>query len=140
MLCVFFPGAGYDDSTAGQEKEDDAVFPGGYYEYVWDISPKDGPTANDPECLTYSYSSQVDTVRDVNSGLIGALLICKSSQCAVGQRGALISQTRHLNSSAELKQMQILLVKLFNTFPRPCACVLLLNIKLVVQRDNMSKI
>ncbi|XP_049897514.1 coagulation factor VIII [Epinephelus moara] len=72
-------GAGYDDSTAGQEKEDDAVSPGGYYEYVWDISPKDGPTTSDPECLTYSYSSQVDTVRDVNSGLIGALLICKAS-------------------------------------------------------------
>lgn len=72
-------GAGYDDSTAGQEKEDDAVFPGGYYKYVWDISAKDGPTSSDPECLTYSYSSQVDTVQDVNSGLIGALLICKSS-------------------------------------------------------------
>ncbi|KAK5925006.1 hypothetical protein CgunFtcFv8_017569 [Champsocephalus gunnari] len=72
-------GVGYDDSTAGQEKEDDAVSPGGYYEYVWDISPNDGPTTSDPECLTYSYSSQVDTVRDVNSGLIGALLICKSS-------------------------------------------------------------
>ncbi|KAM7417567.1 hypothetical protein PAMA_017283 [Pampus argenteus] len=70
-------GAGYDDSTAGQEKEDDAVPPGGYYEYVWDI--KSGPTASDPECLTYSYSSYVDTVRDINSGLIGALLICKSS-------------------------------------------------------------
>ncbi|XP_028272452.1 coagulation factor VIII [Parambassis ranga] len=72
-------GAGYDDSTAGQEKEDDAIFPGGYYEYVWDISPKDGPTTSDPDCLTYTYSSRVDTVRDINSGLIGALLICKSS-------------------------------------------------------------
>ncbi|KAM4585597.1 venom prothrombin activator oscutarin-C non-catalytic subunit [Fundulus diaphanus] len=72
-------GAGYDDSTAGQEKEDDAVPPGGYYEYVWDISPKDGPTVSDPDCLTYSYSSQVDTVRDMNSGLLGALLICKPS-------------------------------------------------------------
>ncbi|XP_054452994.1 coagulation factor VIII [Anoplopoma fimbria] len=72
-------GAGYDDSTSGHEKEDDAVSPGGYYEYVWDISPNDGPTASDPECLTYSYSSQVDTVRDVNSGLIGALLICQTS-------------------------------------------------------------
>ncbi|KAE8285867.1 Coagulation factor VIII Procoagulant component Precursor [Larimichthys crocea] len=80
-------GAGYDDSTAGEEKEDDAVFPGGYYKYVWDISFNDGPTASDPECLTYSYSSQVDTVRDVNSGLIGALLICKSSAfTADGQR------------------------------------------------------
>ncbi|KAA8588858.1 hypothetical protein FQN60_010203 [Etheostoma spectabile] len=72
-------GAGYDDSTAGQEKEDDAVSPGGYYKYVWDISHNDGPTISDPECVTYSYSSQVDTVRDVNSGLIGALLICKPS-------------------------------------------------------------
>ncbi|KAM9849689.1 coagulation factor VIII [Aulostomus maculatus] len=80
-------GAGYDDSTAGQEKEDDAVAPGGYFEYVWDISPKDGPTISDPECLTYSYSSQVDTVRDFNSGLIGALLICQSSAFAEdGQR------------------------------------------------------
>lgn len=106
MLCIFLPGAGYDDSTAGQEKEDDAVFPGGYYEYVWDISPKDGPTSSDPECLTYSYSSQVDTVRDVNSGLIGALLICKSSQCVVGQRAALISyyvsQTQHLISATNM--------------------------------------
>uniref|UniRef100_I3JCH8 Coagulation factor VIII n=1 Tax=Oreochromis niloticus TaxID=8128 RepID=I3JCH8_ORENI len=73
-------GAGYDDSTAGQEKEDDAVSPGGYYEYVWDISPKDGPTTSDPDCLTYSYTSRVDTVRDLNSGLIGALLICKTSK------------------------------------------------------------
>ncbi|XP_039975064.1 coagulation factor VIII [Xiphias gladius] len=72
-------GVGYDDSTAGWEKEDDAVSPGGYYEYVWDISPKDGPTASDPDCLTYSYSSQVDAVRDINSGLIGVLLICKLS-------------------------------------------------------------
>uniref|UniRef100_A0A7N6FM19 F5/8 type C domain-containing protein n=1 Tax=Anabas testudineus TaxID=64144 RepID=A0A7N6FM19_ANATE len=79
-------GAGYDDSTAGQEKLDDAVSPGGYYEYVWDINPKDGPTINDPDCLTYSYSSQVDPVRDINSGLIGALLICKSSQCLNGKR------------------------------------------------------
>lgn len=80
ILCIFAPGAGYDDATAGHEKEDDAVDPGGYYKYVWDISPKDGPTSSDPECLTYSYSSQVDPVRDVNSGLIGALLICKTSQ------------------------------------------------------------
>ncbi|XP_046874701.1 coagulation factor VIII isoform X1 [Hypomesus transpacificus] len=72
-------GAGYEDSTAGQEKQDDAVPPGGYYQYVWDISPRDGPTSSDPDCLTYSYSSQVDSVRDFNSGLIGALLVCKSS-------------------------------------------------------------
>ncbi|KAL0973846.1 hypothetical protein UPYG_G00211980 [Umbra pygmaea] len=72
-------GAGYDDSTSTQEKEDDAVAPGGYYKYVWDINPKDAPTVADPECLTYSYSSHVDSVQDFNSGLVGALLICKST-------------------------------------------------------------
>ncbi|XP_053506054.1 coagulation factor VIII [Ictalurus furcatus] len=71
-------GAGYDDSTSVQEQEDDAVQPGGYYKYMWDIHPNSGPTITDPECLTYSYSSQVDIVRDFNSGLIGAFLICKS--------------------------------------------------------------
>ncbi|XP_019739469.1 coagulation factor VIII isoform X2 [Hippocampus comes] len=74
-----YEGAGYDDSTAGKEKEDDAVPPGKYHKYMWDISTADGPTVDDPECLTYSYSSQVDPVRDLNSGLFGALLICRSS-------------------------------------------------------------
>ncbi|TSK87429.1 Coagulation factor VIII [Bagarius yarrelli] len=71
-------GAGYEDSTSIQEQQDDAVQPGGYYKYMWDIHPNSGPTTSDSECLTYSYSSQVDIVRDYNSGLIGAFLICKS--------------------------------------------------------------
>ncbi|XDV37758.1 hypothetical protein PO909_007314 [Leuciscus waleckii] len=71
-------GAGYEDSSSVQEREDDAVPPGGYYKYVWDISPNSGPTTSDPECLTYIYSSQVDIVRDFNSGLVGTLLICKT--------------------------------------------------------------
>nr|XP_055033767.1 coagulation factor VIII [Misgurnus anguillicaudatus] len=71
-------GAGYEDLTSVKEREDDAVPPGGYYKYVWDISPSSGPAASDPNCLTYIYSSQVDIVRDFNSGLIGALLICKT--------------------------------------------------------------
>ncbi|KAK2890793.1 hypothetical protein Q8A67_013436 [Cirrhinus molitorella] len=70
-------GAGYEDSSSVQERVDDAVPPGGYYKYVWDISPNSGPTTSDPDCLTYIYSSQVDIVRDFNSGLIGTLLICK---------------------------------------------------------------
>uniref|UniRef100_A0A8C1IS83 Coagulation factor VIII, procoagulant component n=1 Tax=Cyprinus carpio TaxID=7962 RepID=A0A8C1IS83_CYPCA len=71
-------GAGYEDSSSVQERADDAVPPGGYYKYVWDISPNSGPTTSDPDCLTYIYSSQVDIVRDFNSGLVGTLLICKT--------------------------------------------------------------
>ena len=36
-----------------------------------------GPMASDAPCLTYSYLSHGDLVKDLNSGLIGALLVCK---------------------------------------------------------------
>lgn len=77
-FCISTSGAGYEDSTSLTEREDDAVPPGAYYKYVWDITPSSGPTASDPDCLTYMYSSQVDVIRDLNSGLVGALLICKT--------------------------------------------------------------
>ncbi|XP_042335667.1 coagulation factor VIII isoform X2 [Sceloporus undulatus] len=70
-------GAGYDDATTWTEKEDDAVEPDQTHTYVWEISQEQGPTGADPHCLTYAYSSKVDSVKDVNSGLIGPLLVCK---------------------------------------------------------------
>ncbi|KAH0630993.1 hypothetical protein JD844_004444 [Phrynosoma platyrhinos] len=70
-------GAGYDDGTSWAEKEDDAVEPGQTHTYVWEISQEQGPTGADPQCLTYAYSSKVDSVKDINSGLIGPLLVCK---------------------------------------------------------------
>ncbi|XP_063102700.1 coagulation factor VIII isoform X3 [Cavia porcellus] len=70
-------GAEYDDQTSQREKEDDKVFPGESHTYVWQVSTENGPMASDPQCLTYSYLSHVDLVKDLNSGLIGALLVCK---------------------------------------------------------------
>nr|XP_020660343.1 coagulation factor VIII [Pogona vitticeps] len=70
-------GAGYDDETSWPEKQDDAVAPGQIQTYVWEIAPERGPTGSDSQCLTYAYSSHVDSIKDTNSGLIGALLICK---------------------------------------------------------------
>lgn len=35
------------------------------------------PQKNDPTCLTYTYISHQNVVKDYNSGLIGTLLICK---------------------------------------------------------------
>ncbi|XP_007433397.1 coagulation factor VIII [Python bivittatus] len=70
-------GAGYDDKTSRLEKEDDAVGPGQTHVYVWEILEDQGPTGSDTHCLTYAYSSHVDSVRDTNSGLIGPLLVCK---------------------------------------------------------------
>nr|ART89316.1 FVIII-BDD [Synthetic plasmid p1.1-F8BDD] len=75
-------GAEYDDQTSQREKEDDKVFPGGSHTYVWQVLKENGPMASDPLCLTYSYLSHVDLVKDLNSGLIGALLVCREGSLA----------------------------------------------------------
>lgn len=45
----------------------------------------DQPTAQDAQCLTRLYHSAVDVTRDIASGLIGPLLICKGE--ALDKRG-----------------------------------------------------
>ncbi|KAM7161054.1 coagulation factor VIII [Macrochelys suwanniensis] len=70
-------GAGYKDETSQAEKEDDEVDPGKTHTYVWEILEDQGPTESDTSCLTYSYFSYTDSVKDINSGLIGALLVCR---------------------------------------------------------------
>ncbi|XP_066480793.1 coagulation factor V-like, partial [Tiliqua scincoides] len=70
-------GSSYSDRTSPVEKLDDAVPSGQMYTYVWEITEESGPRKADPPCLTYAYYSHVNMVQDFNSGLIGALLICK---------------------------------------------------------------
>ncbi|KAM7054739.1 coagulation factor V isoform 3-T3 [Molossus nigricans] len=55
-----------------------AVQPGETYTYKWNILESDEPTEKDAQCLTRPYYSDVDITRDIASGLIGLLLICKS--------------------------------------------------------------
>uniref|UniRef100_A0A8B9GNQ2 Coagulation factor VIII n=1 Tax=Amazona collaria TaxID=241587 RepID=A0A8B9GNQ2_9PSIT len=68
---------GYEDETSQPEKEGDRVDPGKTHTYVWEIPQNQGPTDGDSSCLTHSYSSNTDSVKDINSGLIGALLVCR---------------------------------------------------------------
>ncbi|KAM9180227.1 coagulation factor VIII isoform 1-T1 [Dugong dugon] len=75
-------GAEYDDKTSQREKEDDKVIPGESHTYIWQVLKENGPMASDPPCLTYSYLSHVDLVKDLNSGLIGALLVCREGSLA----------------------------------------------------------
>ncbi|XP_069492582.1 coagulation factor V [Ambystoma mexicanum] len=70
-------GSLYADNTFPEDKPDDKVLPGQVHTYVWDITEAIGPKEGDPFCLTYSYYSHDKMVQDYNSGLIGALLICK---------------------------------------------------------------
>uniref|UniRef100_G3VBW3 F5/8 type C domain-containing protein n=1 Tax=Sarcophilus harrisii TaxID=9305 RepID=G3VBW3_SARHA len=75
-------GARYNDQTTYMEKQDDEVAPGANYTYVWQVLKENSPMDHDPPCLTYSYLSHVDTVKDLNTGLIGPLLVCKEGSLA----------------------------------------------------------
>ncbi|XP_071980091.1 coagulation factor VIII-like isoform X2 [Engystomops pustulosus] len=70
-------GAGYSDGTDILEKADDAVPPGQTYTYIWKIPENYGPAESDPTCLTSVYYSHSNSSFDINSGLMGAILICK---------------------------------------------------------------
>ncbi|KAM7045154.1 coagulation factor VIII [Molossus nigricans] len=75
-------GAEYEDQTSKREKEDDKVIPGESHTYIWQVLKENGPMASDPPCLTYSYLSHVDLVKDLNAGLIGTLLVCREGSLA----------------------------------------------------------
>ncbi|KAG7467807.1 coagulation factor V [Solea senegalensis] len=59
------------------------VQPGETYTYVWRVVEEDEPLEGDSRCLTRMYHSAVDTPRDIASGLIGPILICKSQSLNV---------------------------------------------------------
>uniref|UniRef100_A0A3B3WHJ6 ferroxidase n=1 Tax=Poecilia mexicana TaxID=48701 RepID=A0A3B3WHJ6_9TELE len=44
---------------------------------TWDIPVSSGPTISDPNCITYAYFSSVDYIKDLFSGLLGPLVICR---------------------------------------------------------------
>ncbi|XP_075719753.1 ceruloplasmin-like [Rhinoderma darwinii] len=70
-------GALYPDNTSGAQKKDDSVLPGKSNTYLWDAVIDQGPSVMDDNCVTRIYHSHVETIRDVYSGLVGPLIICK---------------------------------------------------------------
>ncbi|KAM7108141.1 ceruloplasmin isoform 3-T3 [Ciconia maguari] len=70
-------GAFYPDNTKDLQKRDDAVEPGGQYTYTWDVTEDQGPAKEDADCITRVYHSHIDAPRDVASGLVGPLIICR---------------------------------------------------------------
>ncbi|XP_030634614.1 hephaestin-like protein 1 isoform X2 [Chanos chanos] len=67
-----YEGAKYQD---GSQKDGASVPPGERFIYRWKVT--EGPSDNDPPCLSYLYYSASDPVPDTNSGLVGPLLVCK---------------------------------------------------------------
>nr|XP_009861868.1 hephaestin-like protein isoform X2 [Ciona intestinalis]XP_026695027.1 hephaestin-like protein isoform X1 [Ciona intestinalis] len=57
--------------------EANPVEPGQQHVFTWTLPDSTSPEPEDPNCLTYLYTSTVDYIADSNSGLIGPLLVCK---------------------------------------------------------------
>ena len=70
-------GAPYQDGTAGREKADDAVGPGASYTYTWEVPERAGPTEGEGSTAFWVYHSHVDEGNDINSGLIGPIIVTR---------------------------------------------------------------
>ncbi len=70
-------GARYEDETSGKNKEDDSIAPGGTYTYLWEVPERAGPAEGDGSTAFWVYHSHVDEGKDINSGLIGPLIITR---------------------------------------------------------------
>ncbi|KAM4619806.1 ferroxidase HEPHL1 isoform 2-T2 [Polymixia lowei] len=53
------------------------VQPGYITEFRWDIPDSSGPGVSDPNCISYAYYSTVDFIKDLYSGLLGPLVVCR---------------------------------------------------------------
>ena len=70
-------GALYEDGTSGSDKVDDAVPPGKTKVYTWEVPERAGPGPNDPSSIVWLYHSHSYEMRDVHSGLVGAIIISR---------------------------------------------------------------
>uniref|UniRef100_A0A8C9V1W0 ferroxidase n=1 Tax=Scleropages formosus TaxID=113540 RepID=A0A8C9V1W0_SCLFO len=71
-------GIAYGKQSEGLYNDKDGkVLPEQEHTYYWEVTPEVAPKQSDPPCLTYSYLSHRDFIRDFNSGLIGTLMVCK---------------------------------------------------------------
>jgi len=68
-------GVAYDDGSPASDKLGGALAPGHTYTYTWQIPERAGPAANDPSSIVWLYHSHVDEQRDVNAGLVGAIIV-----------------------------------------------------------------
>jgi FtsP/CotA-like multicopper oxidase with cupredoxin domain len=71
-------GSPYDDGVPLSQKPGDSVAPGHTYTYVWKVTPRAGPGPNDPSSIVWLYHSHVNERRDVDSGLVGALVVTRA--------------------------------------------------------------
>jgi len=67
-------GAPYSDG-AGDGRTGNGVPPGGTFAYVWPVPERAGPGPMDGSSVMWMYHSHVEEARDINTGLLGAIIV-----------------------------------------------------------------
>lgn len=70
-------GAFYNDGKSAAEKAGDLVQPGKTYTYIWTVPERAGPGSGDPSSIVWMYHSHFVESRDMNTGLLGPIIISK---------------------------------------------------------------
>ena len=76
----YYEGAMYQEQAP--DSPGDSVSPGSTFIYTWTIPEDTGPGPSDDNCVPFIYHSAVDTVKDVWTGLIGPLIVCRQNTLA----------------------------------------------------------
>jgi FtsP/CotA-like multicopper oxidase with cupredoxin domain len=70
-------GVAYNDGSSESDKEGGHVAPGQTYTYIWEVPERAGPGPNDPSSVVWLYHSHTNELMDVNSGLIGTIIVTR---------------------------------------------------------------
>uniref|UniRef100_G3P3P6 Coagulation factor V n=1 Tax=Gasterosteus aculeatus aculeatus TaxID=481459 RepID=G3P3P6_GASAC len=70
-------GLSYEDGSEYWYKYDNDVQPNTTFTYIWKVPPQAAPTPGESHCRTWAYYSGVNPEKDIHSGLIGPLLVCR---------------------------------------------------------------
>ncbi|XP_062258155.1 coagulation factor V [Platichthys flesus] len=70
-------GLSYEDGSKYWFKYDNEVQPNSTFTYLWKLPIEVGPKPGDTDCRTWAYYSGVNPERDIHTGLIGPLLVCR---------------------------------------------------------------
>jgi len=73
-------GAPYLDGKTAAQRRGDAVPPGHTYVYTWQVPDRAGPGPMDTNSILWMYHSHTDELKDVNSGLVGPIIITARGQ------------------------------------------------------------
>jgi FtsP/CotA-like multicopper oxidase with cupredoxin domain len=68
-------GSMYADGVPDSKKMGAMIMPGSTFTYEWSVPERAGPGPEDPTSIVWLYHSHVNEMRDVSTGLIGAIIV-----------------------------------------------------------------